>query len=462
MVLLGTLLFLLSCTSYNRQAGSYYTQLQNGNYEEAARALDGNKLLGKQRNRLLFLLEKGKVEHLAGHYEVSNQYFNEADDLAERVRLQLKDVALGMLVNPMMQQYRGEDFEKYMLHYYKAINYLKLGQAEEALVEARRITLRGNTQEDKNGTRSVYTNDAFSFMLQGLIYEKNRDINNAFIAYRNAADLFLKSGGTYYGIDMPMQLKKDLLRTAYLNGFTSELERYERLCTYTFVKEETTGDEVIVFWENGLAPVKAQQELLFTLTGDGNGSFFFVDGAGLFRIPFDAGIGDPSGLANLKTFRMAIPRYIQQVPHYLAATLVLNNKPGGVEAAQSINDIAFATLKERMWRELSQSLTRLALKKLAEGAVATSKRDDKVKDKKEDKRLALSIGLQLFNVASEKADTRNWQSLPHTIYYARLPLQKGANTLTVDLSGPSGNKKIDASIENRGGMSFINVCSVGF
>jgi hypothetical protein len=461
--LLGSLLFLFSCASYNNQSKSYYAQLVTGNYDGAARALEHNKLLNKQRNRLLFLLERGKVEHLAGRYELSNRYFNEADDLAERVRLQLKDLALGTLLNPMMQQYRGEDFEKYMLHYYKALNYLQLRQPAEALVEARRITLRTQTQEDENGHRSRYTADAFSFMLQGMIYEKNRDINNAFIAYRNAADVFLGNGGIYYGTPLPLQLKKDLLRTAYLNGFTDELHRYERLFNYTFVPADIVEDEVIVFWENGLAPVKSQQDLVFTVSADGSGALFFVDGSGSFRIPFDEGNGavDGKSLAGLKTFRIAIPRYIQQTPRYEGATLLLNNKQSTVEAAQNINDIAFATLKERMLRELSIALTRLAIKKAAEAAANAKKEDDKSASKGDDKRTAVSIGLQLFNFASEKADTRNWQSLPHTIYYARLPLQKGTNILTMDLSSPWGNKKVETPLINNGGMSFVNLCSVG-
>jgi hypothetical protein len=36
--------------------------------------------------------------------------------------------------------------------------------------------------------------------------------------------------------------------------------------------------------------------------------------------------------------------------------------------------------------------------------------------------------MNLINTATEKADTRNWQSLPAYIHYVRVPLQK-AKTL---------------------------------
>jgi len=458
--LFGPALFLFSCASYNRQATTYYTNLVSGNYQKASDALDHNKLLNKKRNRLLYLLEKGKMLHLSGKYGESNRCFNEADLLMEDARITVKDVALGTLLNPMMEGYKGEDFEKYMVHYYKALNYLQLSQPEEALVEAKRISLRSYAQEDKNGSKNLYTSDAFSFMLQGLIYEKNKDINNAFIAYRNAADIYLNNGGNYYGVEMPQQLKKDLLRTAYLNGFTQELERYEQLCHQQYKKEEAFDGEVILFWENGLAPVKGEQNLFFTLTDAGGGNFVFVDGTGLFQIPFDFGSGfnDRAKLSSLKTFRIAIPRYMQQPEYFQQAVLSLNAVSYQLEEAQSINDLAFATLKERMIKDLSKTLTRLAIKKLAEAAAKPAE-DEKDKDKKARKE-ALSLGIQVFSLASEKADTRNWQSLPHTISYVRMPLQKGSNHLALELSSSKGGKKTELTIENRGGMHFYNFCSI--
>ncbi|MEI9808407.1 MAG: hypothetical protein WDO16_11355 [Bacteroidota bacterium] len=94
--------------------------MRQGNYESAAKALDNNKLLKKNRNRLLYLLERGKVCHLLQQYDSSNRYFNEADQLMEDTRTSVKDIALGTLLNPMMQTYKGEDFEKYLVHYYKS------------------------------------------------------------------------------------------------------------------------------------------------------------------------------------------------------------------------------------------------------------------------------------------------------------------------------------------------------
>ncbi|MCR6721628.1 MAG: hypothetical protein NVV59_15395 [Chitinophagaceae bacterium] len=258
---LWVVLLFCSCASYRQQSSDYYTHLEQGNYAQAEKALNKTKLLKKKRNRLLLLLEKGKLAHLQGNWVESNRYFNEADNMMESDRNSVGDVALSNLLNPMMKHYRAEDFEKYLVHYYKALNYLQLNDREAAMVEARRITLRTYMQDDKVGTKDKYKEDAFSFSLQGMIYEAANDINNAFIAYRNAADLYLEGNGKYYGTTMPTQLKNDVLRLAYQNGFTDQLERYENLLGLKWDQPTSPeGGELILFWESGTVPVKVQED----------------------------------------------------------------------------------------------------------------------------------------------------------------------------------------------------------
>jgi Uncharacterized protein conserved in bacteria len=118
------MLLLYSCATYNSRINAYYTQVAQQRYDKAFVMLDNNKLLQAKRNRLLYLLEKGKMAHLLQQYDTSNYYFNEADLFIEDARTSAADIALGTLLNPMMQTYKGEDFEKFMVHYYKALNYL--------------------------------------------------------------------------------------------------------------------------------------------------------------------------------------------------------------------------------------------------------------------------------------------------------------------------------------------------
>lgn len=458
-----------SCASYNKQAGSYYYHLRQSNYTKAAKELDNNKLLKKERNRLLYLLERGKVCHLLSQWDSSNTFLNEADNIIESANASVKDIVLGNLMNPMMQSYKAESFEKYLIHYYKALNYLQLGQPQEAMVEARRISLRTYEQRDITG-KNKYADDAFSYMLQGLIYEKNGDINNAFIAYRNSVDVYLKNNGSYYDTKMPEQLKRDLLHTASQNGFTDELHQYEKLLNTTYSgKEKPKGGELIVFWENGFAPVKIQQDLYFTLFKDAGGSFFFTDAGGYYNIPYDINSSQNTNdikLENLRSFRVAVPNYQTQPLFYTGATLLNNGNIYSFEQTESINTLAFSTLKERLLKELSSTLTRLAIKKITEATVRSSGNKDnnpkneeekKKQKKKDNQRNAIALGLQIFNFATEKADTRNWQSLPYTIYYARIPLKKGENEITLRLNGATSSE-VKIWVIGSGGLQFKNFC----
>ena len=55
---------LYSCSTYNSKT-TIEADLYNGQFKQAVEAIDKNKFLNKDRNRLLYLLEKGKIESAA-------------------------------------------------------------------------------------------------------------------------------------------------------------------------------------------------------------------------------------------------------------------------------------------------------------------------------------------------------------------------------------------------------------
>jgi hypothetical protein len=460
---IGVMLFLFGCSTYNQSLTSYYKNVYAGNYPQAEKDLDNNGLIQKPRNKLLFLMEKGRIAHLRGQYALSNQYFNNADQLLDSGSLNgVADAAVGVLLNSMSQTYKGEDFEKFMVHYYKALNYLYLNNTEDAIVEARRITLQAQEQGDKfNNKDNRYSNDAFSLMLQGMLYEKNNDVNNAFISYRNAAEIYLKSPDqTFYGTPMPFTLKQDVIRTAKLNGFTTEADQFETTFGIQYKPEKPSdGGELILFWENGLAPVKTQVDLFFSLVRHSDGGLFFVDGAGI-EVPFNySGDRNRVNLKSVESMRVAFPKYVAQEPYYLSGSVNVNDEQIPLIKAEDINELAFKTLQQRTLKEMGKVLSRLAVKKIAEYSLraAATTSDGKTNGILE----GLGYGVQLYSLLSEKADTRNWQSLPAYISYARVPLQKGSNKVTIALKNPQGgieNKVIE--IQGNGGTQFYNYATL--
>ncbi len=453
---------LWGCSTYNQRIEAYYASVSGGDYAKANNELDKNKLLKKNRNQLLYMLEKGRVAHALALYDTSNYYFNLADKYIEEAHSDAGDVIAGTLINPMMQKYKGEDFEKIMIHYYKALNYLYLGQTDEAVVEARRITLQNQQQDDKfNGKDNRYSKDTFSLMMQGMIYESAGDINNAFIAFRNAAEAFLKNENReYYGVKMPEQLKKDVLRTAYQNGFTDELHRFESLFNLKYTPEKAPdGGALVFFWENGMAPVKEQQDFFFTLTKGATG-FYFVNPNGE-TIPFDSAISfnaDHFNAGDLNDFHVAFPKYAPRPPVYNSAMISNGKDSVFTEMAEDINGLAVLTLKQRFVKEMSLALSRMAVKKTAQMAIKG--KDDGSKKNKE-LREGISAVIDLYSILSEKADTRNWQTLPSSIYYARIPLLKGKNELTIRLHDHYGKEDTKViSVEGTRKVIFYNYASL--
>lgn len=447
-----SLMLVFSCATYNHSTREFYDALQQEQFEKAYKKIDHTRLLKKKRNHLLYLLEKGKMAHMIGDYAASNTYFNEADLFFEEVRTSVKDVMLSNVMNPMMETYKGESFEKFMVHYYKALNYLYLQQPDEALVEARRISLSNYALEDKS---SKYSNDAFGLMLQGIIYEYNRDMNNAFIAYRNAVDLFLKHKDQYYGVTLPLQLKQDLLRTAYANGFHSELSYYERLFNMHY--DPSAGKdpgELIVFWENGRVPLKVEENLFFSMMKDGTGNYYFVDQAGLFHVPFDRSyrFNDDADISSLRMLRIAFPRYEDQPLRYYSGHIEVDKSRYRFEKAEDVNTLARKTLQERFLKEAGKALSRIAVKKITEELIKP-KNDT---SKNQDLEKAIHLGVQLFNSASEKADTRHWQSLPNQINYARVPLKQGLNKVQFKL-GDMVHSTFE--VDGKAGLQVRNICT---
>ncbi len=458
----------ISCATYNSSMNTYYASLQSHDYDKALKRLESNKFIGRSRNKLLYQLEKGKLFFLKKDPAQSNIHFNQADELMESARKSAADIALGNLVNPMMQTYRGEDFELFMVHFYKALNYVALGQPQEAVVEARRITLATDRQSDKFKNESKrYSKDAFALNLQGMIYEQAGDMNNAFIAYRNAVDVYLKAGDAYYGVTIPAQLPQDLLRSAASMGFTDEQTRYEKLLKTNLSPGSSTAGELILFFEEGRAPVKQERNFFLTNAGGAVG-FNYLDPNGYNSyLPFNNSYYgfNEAKLSAVRTLRVAMPVYQVQYARPTQKSIELNGISYQPQLAQDINTVAVQVMKERFATELANAVARQLAKKLLEkgtekAAESIAKKNDNKSDKsnlsekeKEEKRKkneenAKAAGevagmlINLANTLTEKADTRNWQSLPAYISYVRIPLTEGENTLMLQLGGKTKVLKV--------------------
>ncbi|MFR4037666.1 MAG: hypothetical protein ACLTZT_07645 [Butyricimonas faecalis] len=158
---------------------------------KANKLLDKDKKQATGKNRILYYLNKGYVEFMLGNPTHSNQYFETAENLIDEYHSNVGAEAAALITNPEARPYRPEDFEVIMINFYKALNYIDLNDMEGALVEVRKINIKLNRLNDKYpDNKNRYQRDAFAHLLMGLIYDATGDYNNAFIAYRNAYEVY--------------------------------------------------------------------------------------------------------------------------------------------------------------------------------------------------------------------------------------------------------------------------------
>lgn len=458
VLLLAIVMLLLypSCSYYTRQSAQLNMHLNNGNVKEAYKIVSTNEdKWDKGKDRVLYYLNRGTLAWMLGNNQESYKYFLKADYYWEDLGIDYSREALSYLINPRVKEYGGEDFEGVMLSYYQILNFLQMNDLERAQVQARRLIIQLNQIDDKykdwqgKNKSAKLQHNAFAHVLLGMVYEVGKDYNGAFISYRNALKYYEEDYSQFFNLNAPLQLKKDVMRTAYLSGFPGEVDFYSRKFGIPFDPTiDATGGNLIFFWANGLGPIKQQVSAEFTIVkGAQNGWYTFSNPNYGYSIPVFVGNGNnsnPSGnLSDIEFVRAAFPTYVERKPYYQSATLTANGQNFVFETIEDVNATAIKTLNDRMLIEFGKTLARLAIKKFAEAQT-----------KKENEELGAAVGL--INYFTEQADTRGWNSLPHTIYYTRLNLPQGKQQVTLTLQGQ--NNAVDTATFNfniQAGRTYI-------
>lgn len=442
-------LFILSfsaCVPYYVKHQQFFALIRTEQFAQAEQVLASSKKAKKKKNRLLYLLEQGHVTFLQGKFSESAALFREADNLSEILRKELGTEVLSYLINPNVRPYFAESFELVMMHYYHALAFVELGNYESALVECRRMNLLLQTLEEKGEKTRKYTRDAFGHLLMGSIYEASGDNNNAFIAYRNAQEVYETEYSDLFKASIPEQLKKDIINTARKTGFEAEALMFEE--KFGFKSSSPAAEEraeLILFLEYGWGAYKEAASFDFVFSQN-NGMMNFVNPAtGIsFNYPINSvSSNDLRNLASVNVFRIAFPRYVQSPEFFQKGIVLVNGQSRKVDMVQPLSEIASQSLKDRFLKEMRDALLRFALKKAGEYAL-----------KQENKDAGAILGIA--NAFTEQADTRNWQTLPAYINYIRIPLSQGMNTVSIISKTVQGRERNDViSIDAKGKRKYI-------
>ncbi|HOX25436.1 MAG TPA: hypothetical protein PLL30_12310 [Candidatus Krumholzibacteria bacterium] len=440
----GVLVILAAgCATYTARLADLRPQLAAGAYDDALATVEKH---AGGKDVLLAFLERGLILHYAGRWTESNDAFAAAERTADELYAKsLSEGAFSLLTNDLSISYRARPFELAMVPYYRALNYVALGLRDDALVEARKSSLLlaayvdasiKGVERGETGDLARTKNDPFMLYFAGMLYDWDGELNDAFIAYRNAATAY-QDVHDLLGLEIPPWLGRDLARCAARLGFPEELAQLRDACPDVFAAagEAPAGredwawvagrGEVVLLVETGFVPAKSEARLdLPILESDdyddeedwayriAERSAYSRANLGGAEIAYWLAIAVPS----LK----ASPGPVQNVRVDVAGG-------GSVAGVRAHHPAAAAgiTFDAEYGTILVKTIVRGLAKYLAVDAVAGENE-------------TFGFLANLFTAATESADTRGWLTLPEQVQLIRLSLPAGVHNLSLELLDATG------------------------
>lgn len=492
------------CSSYSGHMGPVLQALVREDYSTALSQLDKKP----QRESALWQAERGLLLRYAGRLEESNEAFAAARSRQEDLYTRsLSNEALSLAANDAVRPYRLRDYEVPFLYLYSILNYLELGDQEGALVEARalsealelRLAREDEIPGDPEGEAAADWGPGR--LLAGLVFESGGEWNDAWVAYRAARAAYgfpqsptaLKNpeslvSGPDPRLTDPLStlIEEGVARSALQLGLSRE---ESGACDSAWIRvsrtEENGPPARLVLWvEDGLVPALEETHLQVPILKEerdwgedrieqwsrsvGNRVLdvserrwnsgdlevaYFLDVA-LPVLPSPAVSVPFAYTAHLRTLSQRNPadsaRSTLGTP-LAEADPILPEWLASVIPAEDVGELARRDLNHRYPGIAVRAAARALLKALA--ARAVEKRSGEVAG-----RLT-----NLLGVATERADTRGWSSLPRRIGVAVLGVPAAghagsfAGAVQVDGPGPGAPLGAAGSFElTSGGWHFFS------
>lgn len=415
-IFLFFVLFYAGCATYQSNVHEARELMRSGRFSMAANILaphaetEGN-------DQLIYVFDYATALQLAGEHEKSAQYFQLADQLSDlQDYVSVLRQSGSLLFSQEMVQYKGESFERLLINVMNAINYLMMDDTEGANVETRKLNEKLSFY--RRELEKEYQQNAFAVYMNALIWEANRNWDSAYIDFERAYEL---NPNIEY-------LQEDLVRSA-INARRRESERKWR------EKFGVTGSpaswnhrqmgELVLIYQQGWGPRKSPSPesprfptLLPVLTQ--------TVGAKLKVYPPSEEVGDEAEAGNEKE------------------TLYAERS----QKVHSVQEVAIQTFKDDYAALMAKRIAGVVAKEVVAHQIA-----------KENEALGMVAYLAMH--LSDRADVRQWSTLPESFQVAKIRLPPGEYKVrTVGLNrmgNPSGEQSEYELVKIRAGRKhFLN------
>ncbi len=454
LIMLPVIMFFSCSKNYRELLKEPEKKFYQGQYKKAADMLKP-LAMKKDKNQLLYMMEAGYMFHAAKDYNTSNRILIEAGKIAKFKPISVTKQAASFLTNESATNYRGEDFEKVLIHMYAGLNFIMLKNYDAARVEFTAVN-EGLAKIRLENGKAKYRQNIMAKYLTAIAYEISADLENdqndlefAYIEYKQIFSLAPNLN----------MIKNDLLRTAkklkYMDDYAMWAQKFG-------VKDNTPDDagEVVVVYEAGRGAIKKSRgSLLSDVTIKANIN------ATLRNIPLKEGVTIAAVLISLRNAENPIPRFVKRsnITRYINVSTDGISQP--TTMLEDIEQTAVKTLKDdytRLRLRVAGQIVTKAVASLAAG-YAAKKAAEKIGGKAKafsgliGTLAGAGTGAALFS--QMKPDLRCWHTLPANLQLSRIFLKPGKYNIKLDYINSQGNvqtsKQIPVEVK-KGRRVFIN------
>lgn len=402
------------------------------NYDGALATLRKGKKDGafKEQDRVAYWMEEGMLLYLTRQYQKAANVFEKCENRTKE--LYTKSISKNIkaaFTSEAATDYKGEAYERVLLNVFKAFAYLGMGKFDGAMVEARKINnkLQLYATNAKEKGRMTYNQDAFAHWLMGLLFEMDKQYDDARIAYKKSWEVYTKEWSANYHLKPPMFVAQDLYRASMLSNNTEEANAIQAAAGPDAGKSlasfKAGMGEIVLFHLNGEGPSKTDY---FVHCIFKSAAAFRCDGepGGEFMRKTTITVTPPGWT----TVKIAFPQLITHEPANQKVFMTNGTARALTETMYPLNQIAKVTLRDKMGRifkaAIIRTITKVLTSKLAGAAGGGEKKA---------LGFLLSKGSSALFQALEEADKRAWTTLPARIDVGRIWVKPGTHTILLEL-----------------------------
>ncbi|HEU0013770.1 MAG TPA: hypothetical protein VFQ45_08805, partial [Longimicrobium sp.] len=228
--------------------------LMAGDADAALALLEGR---GGPRDELLRRLQQGVVLHQAGRWAESNAALEWAEREAEqRVTTSVSRLGGMLVLNDASARYVPPPAEMAMLPYYRMLNYLALGDADAAAVEARKAGAYFGALRDR-GAGEPCVGEGLVQYLSGHAFARAGEANDALVSLRQAERAYQACEGAA----PPPELGADLYRWAMRAGVGEVAQQAAERYRVPPAAADGDAGELVVLVEHGWVAHRAHADI---------------------------------------------------------------------------------------------------------------------------------------------------------------------------------------------------------